>query len=147
MCHLLQVILEWQPLWMTPEPELVRQLVSIICFEKISQYWDTISGKHGSNLPAQFLFVTWLLQNANIATYWLEVYIGSDINGQPDPTKYPTNPTRYPNGENRTTRTRPDSVLSNPNPTRPEVSNYISWPTTRILPEECIHFIIWTLQS
>ena len=43
----------------------------------------------------------------------LEVYIGSDINGQPDPTKYPTNPntTRYPNGENRTTRTRPDSEL------------------------------------
>ena len=55
----------------------------------------------------------------------LEVYIGSDINGQPDPTKYSTNPntTRYPNGENRTTRTRPDSELSNPNPTRPEVSN------------------------
>ena len=55
----------------------------------------------------------------------LEVYIGSDINGQPDPTKYPTNPntTRYPNGENRTTRTRPDSELPNPNPTRHEVSN------------------------
>ena len=57
--------------------------------------------------------------------YALEVYIGSDINGQPDPTKYPTNPntTRYPNGENRTTRTRPDSELPNPNPTRHEVSN------------------------
>ena len=53
----------------------------------------------------------------------VEVYIGSDINGRPDPTKYPTNPntTRYPNGENRTTRTRPDSEL--PNPTRHEVSN------------------------
>ena len=55
----------------------------------------------------------------------LEVYIGSDINGQPDPTKYSTNPntTRYPNGENRTTRTRPDSELPNPNRTRHEVSN------------------------
>ena len=43
----------------------------------------------------------------------LEVYIGSDINGQPDPTKCSTNPntTRYPNGENRTTWTRPDSEL------------------------------------
>ena len=46
----------------------------------------------------------------------VEVYIGSDINGQPDPTKYPTNPkpTLYPNGENRTTRTRPDSELPKP---------------------------------
>ena len=41
----------------------------------------------------------------------VEVYIGSDINGQPDPTKYPTNPntTRYPSGENWTIRTRPDT--------------------------------------
>ena len=56
--------------------------------------------------------------------FQLEVYIGSDINGQPDKTKYSTNPntTRYPNGENRTTGTRPDSELSNPTPTRPEVS-------------------------
>ena len=39
------------------------------------------------------------------------MYIGSDINCAPDPTKYPTNPntTRYPNSENRTTRTQPDS--------------------------------------
>ena len=46
-----------------------------------------------------------------IITLELEVYIGSDINGAPDPTKYPTNlnTTQYPNGENRTTRTRPDS--------------------------------------
>ena len=55
----------------------------------------------------------------------IEVYIGLDINGQPDPTEYSTNPntTRYPNGKNWTTRTRPDSELPNPNPTRPEVSN------------------------
>ena len=40
----------------------------------------------------------------------VEVYIGSDINGQPDrPDKISNKPTRYPNGENRTTRTRPDS--------------------------------------
>ena len=65
-----------------------------------------------------------LIDRAHVRSV-LEVYIGSDINGQPDQTKYPTNlnTTRYPNDENRTTRTRPDSELSNPNPTRPEVSN------------------------
>ena len=65
-----------------------------------------------------------LIDRAHVRSV-LEVYIGLDINGQPDPTKYPTNPntTRYPNDENRTTRTRPDSELPNPNPTRHEVSN------------------------
>ena len=43
----------------------------------------------------------------------VEVYIGSDINGPPDPTKYPTNP--------NTTRIRPDTEL--PNPTRHELGN------------------------
>ena len=80
----------------------------------------------------------------------LEVYIGSDINGQPNPTKYPTNPntTRYPNGENRTTRTRPNSELPNSNPTRHEVSNWISWPTTRRMhPFYNLNFTILILQS
>ena len=52
----------------------------------------------------------------------LDVYIESDING-PDitgPDKNATNPntTRHPNGENRTTRPRPDSELPNTTPTR-----------------------------
>ena len=81
--------------------------------------------------------------------YRIEVYIGFDINGPPYQTKCPTNPktTRYPNGENRTTRTRPDSELPYPNPTGHELSNYISWPITRILPGQYFYFTIWTLES
>ena len=138
-------------------------------------FWMSVSGPYAVILDASLRSVSrilvssgrvgawnWRPEGLHVGHVWLhffvqwsrlEVYIGSDINGQPDPTKYPTNPntTRYPNCENRTTRTRPDSEL--PNPNRPDTKWVTKFPgpqknfTRRMIPFYNLNFTILILQS
>ena len=78
---------------------------------------------NNQNIEVYQSLISSVLQPIYQPTFELEVYIGSDINRQPDPTKYPTNPNTA-----KTRRAEPDPTVNYLTRTRPDTKWVTKFP-------------------